>query len=215
MQTATAIGAFALAAALATMTPGLDTALILRTTAVEGKRRACMAALGIAVGVLVWGSATAFGLSQLFRASALAYNVLRWAGALYLLYLGVRMLLHPRTSFAETPTGAPQLPLVQLSGFAWFIRGMLTNVLNPKVGLFYVSFLPQFVPSHVNSPRALMLLFASIHSAEAILWFGVLIIATERLAHTLRRPSVVKFLDRAMGTLFVAFGARLAVDSRQ
>ncbi len=217
MNTITAIWAFSIAAALATMTPGLDTALILRTAAVEGRRRAVMASLGIACGVVVWGSAAAFGLGALFRASALAYEVVRWTGAAYLVYLGVRMLMRPRSEFSSaspSPKGE-NTATSRSSGAEWFVRGLLTNLLNPKVGIFYVSFLPQFIPRDTSNPRALMLLFAAIHAMEAVVWFTALILATARLAPVLRRGSVVRRLDQAMGALFIGFGVRLAMEKRR
>ena len=218
MNSFAAVSAFSVAAALATMTPGLDTALVLRTAAHERQRRAVMIAPGIAAGVLVWGSATAFGLAELLRTSALAFEIVRWLGAAYLVYLGVGMLLHPRTGFSvissrlagETERSGAR----PLSGAECFRRGFLTNLLNPKLGVFYVSFLPQFVPHGAANPRAIMLLFAVIHAVEAIVWFTALTVATGRIAPVLRRGRVVRRLDQAMGTLFIGFGARLAFDKR-
>ena len=93
-----ALAAFTLTAALLTITPGLDTALVLRTAAAEGPRRAMLAAIGIALGCLGWGAVVGAGLGALLAASQLAYDVLRWAGAAYLLYLGTKLLLNPRRS---------------------------------------------------------------------------------------------------------------------
>ena len=216
MTTLTAIWAFTLAAALATVTPGLDTALVLRTAAVEGRRRALMAAFGIGCGVMTWGSAAALGLAELLRVSAVAYEIVRWAGAAYLVYLGARMLLRPRTAFgpAEPAAAGEHNGTKAIPGVEWFARGFLTNLLNPKVGIFYVSFLPQFIPADSASPRSLMLLFAGIHALEGIAWFAVLTFATDRIAPVLRKPRFVKRLDQAMGTVFIAFGVRLAVDDR-
>src|SRR3954462_15015043 len=137
-----ALAAFAAAAALLSITPGLDTALVLRTAAAEGRRRALQAALGIAAGCLVWGLATALGLGALLAASKAAYTVLKWAGAAYLVWLGINLILKPRERFELA--AADQARAGQRS---WLLRGFLTNILNPKVGVFYVSFLPQFVPA--------------------------------------------------------------------
>src|SRR5687767_1909404 len=126
--------AFTVAAALLTVTPGLDTALVLRTAAAEGPRRATLATLGIATGCLIWGALVALGLGALLAASQLAFTVLKWVGAAYLVWLGIGMILKPRQTFdagqAQPSAGS-------------FRRGLLTNLLNPKVGVFYVSFLPQ------------------------------------------------------------------------
>jgi threonine/homoserine/homoserine lactone efflux protein len=196
--------AFTLAAALLTVTPGLDTALVLRTAGVEGARRALAAGLGICLGCLVWGAVVALGLGMLLAASELAYTLLKWAGAAYLLWLGIHLLLSRREDFA--PGGSPAGHATSL---AWFSRGLLTNLLNPKVGIFYVSFLPQFVPEGASvAPTTLLL--AAIHAALGLAWFALLIAATRPLATALRRPRVIRTLDRLTGGLFILFGARLA-----
>jgi threonine/homoserine/homoserine lactone efflux protein len=193
--------AFTLAAALLTVTPGLDTALVLRTAAAEGARRAFAAALGICLGCLAWGALVAVGLGVLLEASELAYLALKWAGAAYLLYLGLRLLLVPRgdTELAEAPP--PRA--------SWFVRGLLTNLLNPKVGAFYVSFLPQFVPAGASVP-ATTLLLAAIHAGLGLLWFLLLIGATRPLARLLRDARIVRTLDRLTGGVLIFFGLKLA-----
>ena len=198
--------AFTLAATLLTVTPGLDTALVLRTAAAEGARRALAASLGICLGCLAWGALVAVGLGVLLEASELAYLALKWVGAAYLLYLGVRLVLLPR---GEAEGDAPPAP----AGANWFLRGLLTNLLNPKVGAFYVSFLPQFIPAGAAvAPTTLLL--AAIHSALGLLWFLLLIGATRPLARALRSAGVVRTLDRLTGGVLIFFGLKLAF-SRQ
>ena len=194
--------AFTLAAALLTVTPGLDTALVLRTAAAEGARRALAAALGICVGCLAWGALVAVGLGILLEASELAYLALKWIGAGYLLYLGVRLILVPRDEDGAGDAAAP-------ARATWFLRGLLTNLLNPKVGAFYVSFLPQFIPAGASVP-ATTLLLAGIHAALGLIWFLLLIGATRPLARALRRPGIVRTLDRLTGGVLVYFGLKLA-----
>jgi RhtB (resistance to homoserine/threonine) family protein len=197
---------FTAAAALLTITPGPDTALVLRTAANEGPRRGLWSGLGIVAGCLVWAGSVAAGLGVLLLASRLAYAVLRWIGAAYLLYVGIGMLRHPRASFATAAAARPP----SRSAFA---RGALTNLLNPKVGVFYVSFLPQFIPNGVAvAPYAMLL--GAIHALLGLVWFACLIAAMGPVARWLRRPQVVRGLDRVTGTVFIAFGARLALDSR-
>jgi threonine/homoserine/homoserine lactone efflux protein len=198
--------AFTFAAALLTVTPGLDTALVLRTAAAEGGRRALAAALGICLGCLAWGALVAVGLGVLLEASEIAYLALKWIGAAYLLYLGVRMVLAPRDRGDSATAGAPQRS-------SWFLRGLLTNLLNPKVGAFYVSFLPQFIPAGAGV-AATTLLLAGIHAALGLLWFGLLIGATRPLARALRSASLVRLLDRLTGAVLIFFGLKLAF-SRQ
>ena len=202
-----AIAGFAVAAGLLTILPGLDTALVLRTAAVEGPRRAALAGLGITLGCLVWGTAVAVGLGALLAASHLAFTLLKWAGAAYLLWLGIGMLARPRQSFeldgeAAGPAGGE---------LAWLRRGLLTNLLNPKIGVFYVSFLPQFMAQGVPAGPFLVLL-AAIHGLIGLAWFAMLITATRPLARALKRPAVVAWLDRLTGGVFVAFAARLALS---
>lgn len=209
MTTAQSLIAFALAAGLLTITPGLDTALVLRTAAAEGWRRATAVAVGIGLGCLAWGAAAAFGAGALLVASHTAYTILKWAGAAYLVWLGVNLLRKPRAAF---DTGAGETsPSGGLA--AALAKGFWNNLLNPKVGVFYVSFLPQFIPAGAN-PAAFGLLLASMHVVMGLAWAGGLILATAPIAKALRRPGVVKWLDRATGGVFVAFGVRIALERR-
>lgn len=204
-----ALAAFAAAAALLTITPGLDTALVLRTAASEGPRRALLAAVGIAAGCLAWGLAAGLGLGAVLAASPLAYDVLRWAGAAYLVWLGIGLIRAPRLTFdlsaAESPAHAAPPN--------WLLRGLLTNLLNPKVGLFYISFLPQFIPAGANV-LGWSVLLASIHNLLGLIWFGALVAATRPLAAALQRPALIAWLDRMTGGLFIAFGLKLALTAR-
>ena len=197
--------AFAAAAALLTVTPGLDTALVLRTAAVEGRRRAFAAAIGIGLGCLAWGGLVALGLGALLAASELAYRVLKWAGAAYLLWLGLQLILSKRTGLAS----ADALPAGGVT--TWLRRGLLTNLLNPKVGVFYVSFLPQFIPAGSSVP-AMTVLLAAIHVALGLIWFAALILATAPLGQALKRPKVIRALDRVTGGVFILFAGKLALS---
>lgn len=208
MTTPEALLAFSLAAALLTITPGLDTALVIRTAAAEGPRRAIGAGIGICLGCLIWGGAAAFGVGALLTASELAYTVLKWAGAAYLAWTGIRMILQPREAFEPG-----EMKAIDAGPIAAARRGLLTNLLNPKVGIFYVSFLPQFMPPGVE-PARFGFLLAAIHVAETLLWFAALIAATVPIAGLLRVPVVVKWLDRVTGGVFLAFGLRLALERR-
>lgn len=212
MDVGQALLAFTAAAGLLTITPGIDTALVLRTAAVEGPRRAMLAGAGICVGCLTWGLGASVGLGALVVASELAYDVLRIVGACYLIFLGSKLLLRPRSSASGVgesdaePGSQPDTPALR-----WFVRGFFTNILNPKVGVFYATFLPLFIPAGVNVTGFSMLL-ASIHAAQGILWFALLTSATRPLAHFLGRPDVVTILDRATGAVLVGFGLRLALQ---
>jgi threonine/homoserine/homoserine lactone efflux protein len=206
MTVTQALLAFSIAAGLLTMAPGLDTALVLRTAAAEGPRGAALAGLGIVTGCLTWGAAVTLGLGALLAASQLAFAVLKWAGALYLLWLGVNLLFKPRSRLRLQPAGhtAPR------SSRSWLGRGYLSNLLNPKVGVFYVSFLPQFLPAHVPAAPFIFLL-AVLHALMGIAWFALLIIATRPIARALQRPAVMRRLDRLTGLVFLSFGVKLAL----
>ncbi|WP_088140046.1 LysE family translocator [Achromobacter xylosoxidans] len=213
MTATAALLAFTLAAAILTITPGMDTALVLRTAAVEGGRRALMAGLGIAAGCLAWGVVAAFGLGSLLLVSTLAYDALRLCAALYLFYLGVKLLWGARPGRQAAPDASRPAPAATASAGGWFMRGCLTNVLNPKIGIFYITFLPQFIPAGADVLR-FSLLLAGIHAVLGILWFGVLVAATRPLARWLSRPAVMRGLDRMTGAVFIAFGLKLALEKR-
>jgi threonine/homoserine/homoserine lactone efflux protein len=208
MTTTEALVAFALAAGLLTLTPGLDTALVIRTAAAEGPRRAAGAAIGIGLGCLIWGAAASFGVGALLTASEMAFTILKWTGALFLAWTGIKMILKPRDRFEPG-----EMRPVDAGPVAALRRGLLTNLLNPKVGVFYVSFLPQFMPAGVD-PARFGLLLTAIHVVEGLLWFAALIAATVPIAGLLRVPVVVRWLDRVTGSVFVAFGLRLALERR-
>lgn len=206
MSLETALIAFLAAATLLTITPGLDTAMVLRTAAVEGPRTAALAALGIILGCLAWGAAVALGLGVVLAASSFAYLALKWAGAAYLAWLGIRLILQPRSQFdlgAAANAGRGN----------WWARGFLNNLLNPKIGVFYVSFLPQFTPAGYPAAPFIFLL-AVIHGVLGALWFAALIAATSPLKRWLARKAVVRWIDRVTGAVFLGFGLRLALDRR-
>jgi threonine/homoserine/homoserine lactone efflux protein len=217
MTVAQALIAFSAAAFLLTITPGLDTALTLRTATVEGPKRAALAVAGIAIGCLTWGAVVALGLGALLKASVLAFTILKWAGAAYLVWLGLGMILKPRDRF-EIETDGPSGPQSRRGGdFTWMRRGLLTNLLNPKVGIFYISFLPQFLPASVVGGVAaapFIFLLAAIHALIGGLWLGCLIAATRPIAGLLRKAAVVRWLDRVTGGVFLGFGVRLALERR-
>lgn len=207
MDATTALWSFALVAGLLTVTPGLDTALIVRTALLGRRRQALGVAAGIQFGTLVWGVLTSLGITAVLTASHLAYQILRWAGAGYLLWMGIRMI---RDSWRHTPE-APEP--VTAPGGLWtgLRRGALTNLLNPKVGVFYVALLPQFIPA--GSPHlAFGVLLTCIHILLGITWSTTLITFSHAIRRWLSRPAARKVIDRVTGTVIAAFGVRLAVS---
>ncbi|CBA33433.1 hypothetical protein CTU_34100 [Cronobacter turicensis z3032] len=179
---------------------------MLRTAAADGGKKAFQAALGIDAGCFVWGALVAFGLGALFAVSEMAYSILKWCGAGYLCWLGIQLLLRPRTTF-DTRQGD------ETRASNSFLRGMLGNVLNPKMGVFYVSFLPQFIPTG-HSPMVWTFLLVAIHALIGTLWSLTLIVATRYASGVLKKPGVVKWMDRVTGSVFLLFAAKLALSKR-
>ena len=206
MTTAQALIAFVAAASILVVTPGLDVALVLRSAVAGGPRPAAFVSAGIALGCLVWGLAVSVGLGALLAASELAFTIVRWAGAAYLFYLGVRLITRPRRRFDAAADGSPHCTPQQS-----FRHGLLTNILNPKVGVFYLTLLPQFIPTGVNV-AAFSFLLTAIHTLLGLLWFAVLIAATLPMSWILTRPRVVQFTDRMTGAVMVLFGAKLLLS---
>jgi threonine/homoserine/homoserine lactone efflux protein len=207
-----ALLSFTLAAGLLTITPGLDTALLLRTAAVEGGKQAMLAGTGFCLGCLLWGSAASFALSALVAVSGFAYNVLRIVGAIYLGYLGIKLLIRAFGSTSSiSPAEAVWAENRNKDSSLWLKRGLLTNLLNPKVGVFYLSFLPQFIPTGVPV-WSFSVLLALIHATEGLLWFLLLTNATELISSWLRQRRVVMALDSLMGAILIAFGLKLVLD---
>jgi len=215
MSTTQALLSFALVAVALTVMPGLDTALVLRTSVVRGRGHAWAAAFGIGAGCLVWGVAAAVGASALLAASHTAYRALTVAGALYLVAFGARLLWGSRRRGRPEPAlgdavggGAAPRPLA-----ATFAAGAATNILNPKIGVFYVATIPQFIPE--GASHLLMgVLLAVEHNVIGLLWFAGVITGTRWATRWLGGPSVVRLTDRATGVLLVAFGIRLAANAR-
>jgi threonine/homoserine/homoserine lactone efflux protein len=214
MDPVTAILAFTLAAALVTLTPGLDTALVLRTATVQGAAPAMAAGGGIVTGCLVWGLVAALGIGAVLAVSELGFRLLQLAGTAYLLWLGAGML-----RAALRPVAPPGLPGVgpelarRRAARGWFWRGLMTNLLNPKVGAFYLGFLPQFIPQGMPVvPFGVGL--AAIHAALGLAWFAVLVLATRPLASLLARPAVTRGIDGVTGGVLIALGLRLALERR-
>jgi threonine/homoserine/homoserine lactone efflux protein len=213
--------AFALFAAVLTITPGLDTLLVLKTTAAGGRGAGLATVVGIGLGCLMWAVASAIGVTAIINASRIAFEVLRWAGVAYLCWLGIRALWSARRVPA-TDTAAPtdrmegHLPYGNPPGRGPSSRaalrtGLTTNLLNPKVGAFYLSVLPQFLPEGVN-PLVGSLALAAIHVAEGFVWLSFVVLAVNRAKAWLTRPTVRRRLETLSGVVFLGFGLRLALE---
>jgi RhtB (resistance to homoserine/threonine) family protein len=207
---------FLAAVFLLNVTPGPDTAYIVGRSVAQGRSAGLVSALGISAGCCVHSLACAFGLTALLAASATAFTVIKLVGAIYLIYLGARMLFasrgEPRQAQLEPPRGAPggRKPLGQL-----FVQGFWTNVLNPKVVLFFVSFFPQFVSADSDAKALAFLFLGLVFVAMSTVWNSFVAwvagSVTERLGG---KPGVKKWLDRVVGSAFVGLGLKLATAQR-
>ncbi|MEU1430303.1 LysE family translocator [Nocardia sp. NPDC005746] len=202
---------FAAVAGLLTLIPGLDTALVLRAAVSRGRRYAFASAVGIGCGTLMWGAAAAAGVSVLLTASEVAYAVLRTVGAIYLVWMGIAMI---RTGL-ERPIATTEAAVDDSSRgvFGAWARGLGTNMLNPKVGVFYAAMLPQFLPDGV--PHLLMgCVLAVVHNVEGMVWFTVIISVAGAAKTWLNRESVRRAMDTVTGAILLGFGLKLASSHR-
>jgi RhtB (resistance to homoserine/threonine) family protein len=197
--------AFVGVAAVLTVLPGADMALVMRNVFAFGRPRTMLTILGIACGCVIHATASALGMSAILATSATAFAVMKTAGAAYLVWIGVQSFRTARQPAAsDRPSVARSAP---------FAQGFLTNLLNPKVAIFYLTFLPQFIaPGEPVLRRSLFL--AAIHIAMGVVWLSAYAWFIERLGTVLGRPSVKAWLERATGGLLIALGARLAWERR-
>ena len=209
----THFGLFVIAVFLLNVTPGPDTAYIVGRSVAQGRGAGLMSALGISTGCCVHSLACAFGLTALLAASATAFTVIKFVGALYLMYLGVRLIFtKPAAAEAAGVTRAAGAPksLRQL-----FLQGFWTNVLNPKVVLFFVSFFPQFVTTGSDHKALAFLTLGAVFVVMTMVWNSfVAWIAGSVTQRFSGKPAVKRWLDRGVGGAFVGLGIKLATASR-
>ncbi|RQR47301.1 LysE family translocator [Burkholderia sp. Bp9140] len=208
----THFGFFVLAVFLLNVTPGPDTAYIVGRSVAQGRGAGLMSALGISAGCCVHALACAFGLTALLAASAAAFTVIKLAGAAYLIYLGVRMLLTKQAAAAgaQAAQATAAKPLRQL-----FMQGFWTNVLNPKVVLFFVSFFPQFVSADSPHKALAFLALGAVFVVMSTIWTGIVAWVAGSVTQCFSgKPGVRKWLDRTVGSAFVGLGLRLAAAQR-
>jgi threonine/homoserine/homoserine lactone efflux protein len=203
------LAAFVPVAALLIVVPGPDVLLVVRN-AVRERAAGLATAAGILGGTLVHGAAATVGLSALVAASATAFTVVKVLGAGYLVLLGIQALWASRRRPGAPGVDAPAAPL-RVGRAAR--QGFLTNVLNPKVAVFFVAFLPQFVPVG-GSVAASTALLAGLFAAMTAVYLPLLVVLTGRAAALLARPVARRLLDRVAGVVFIGFGVRLAAATR-
>jgi RhtB (resistance to homoserine/threonine) family protein len=197
-------------AAIVILIPGPDTAVVTKNVLIHGRRAALGTSLGVSAGLSVWTIAAAVGVASVVRASAVAFTVLKLAGALYLIWLGLQALRAAgRVGDAEL-LGSTSRPIGARGGFR---QGLISDLANPKIGIFFTSLLPQFV----DPGRAVMLPFLALGAVFVLmtaLWLCAYSLAAARAAETLMRPRVKATMDRVTGVVLVAVGLRLAIEHR-
>ena len=192
--------------------PGPDTAVVTKNVLVHGRRTAFATSLGVSAGLSVWTLAAAVGVASVVRASAVAFTVLKLLGALYLVWLGVQAL---RAAAAKTESGAGAATADRpaLGALGGFRQGFLSDLANPKIGIFFTSLLPQFVaPGH--SVLLPFLALGAVFVVMTVTWLSAYCLVAARAADTLQRPRVRAAMDRFTGVVLIALGLRLALEHR-
>lgn len=212
-MTASALITFTLVALVAAVTPGLDTIALPRNVVTGGRRGGLASGCGASAGCLVWGAASITGLTALLTASRIAYAVVHCAGAAYLLWLGGsalwRSVRHPDAAGAE-----PARPsLGSGSVLTAFRRGLVTNLLNPKVGVFYLSLLPQFLPTAPGGSAGWGALLVAIHIGLSLLWSAIVVTFAAKARTLLARGRVWRWLDRITATVLIGIGVSVALET--
>jgi len=205
--------AFLGVSALVICTPGPDTALTIRNTLLGGRAAGLFTALGISAGQTIWALATSVGLVALLIASEPIFLALKYAGAAYLVWLGLHALW--TALFARSDAAAQTRPATgqRLRPAAAVRQGLISNLANPKMAMFFSSLLPQFVPADETTIGTLFLL-GLIFSALTFAWLALYATVVARVGDVLRRGRVRRVIEGAMGAVLVALGVRLAAESR-
>jgi threonine/homoserine/homoserine lactone efflux protein len=208
------LAAWVALSALLIATPGPDTALIIRNALAAGPRASTMSALGVAVGTLVWVTASAVGVGVLLERSSTAFTVLKLGGAAYLCYLGLRSLCSPpRGELRPGPTGpAGEGPFMRLSRRAAWSQGLFSNLLNPKTGAFFVTVMPQFTTP--GDPATRLLLMVAVFELMLLAWLIAYGHVVSRLGRSGLGTRVRQVMTRVTGLVLIGLGARLAFERR-
>jgi threonine/homoserine/homoserine lactone efflux protein len=207
------LGLFVLSGWLLNLTPGPDVLYIVSSALRSGVRAGIVAALGITAGCFVHIVAAGLGVSALMATSAMAFSVLKWVGAAYLLYVGVRLLLSKAQDAIKIEAGSADS--VTAGGLkSLFFRGFWTNALNPKVALFFLAFVPQFIAPGAAHPTVAFLLLGVLFNLNAIpINIGYALLAAWAAQRTAAIQRGMHWLDRLAGALFVGFGIKLALSA--
>ena len=200
---------FMVSGLLLNIMPGPDSLLVMLRSGSQGWRAGSAAALGIGTGTMIHVLAAALGLSALLSASAELFTVIKLAGALYLVYLGVSLFRQP----AANSTAGAAVTLPALSYGRIYRQGVLTNVLNPKVALFFLAFVPQFIAPDAPDKALAFILLGCIFNLNGMIWCHLLVFSTAYARNKVKLPARIgRWLNRGIGTLFVGLGIKLASD---
>jgi RhtB (resistance to homoserine/threonine) family protein len=199
---------FVIAGILLNLTPGADTMYILTRSISQGRRAGVYSVLGIGSGCLIHTILAAFGLSIILAKSALAFNIIKYVGVAYLVYLGIRMIMEKNNLFDNKTQQLETTKLVKI-----YQQGLLTNVLNPKVALFFLSFLPQFVnPHYVNGPIPFLILGLTFMTTGTV-WCLILAYSSSFISKTLRENDRIgKVMQKVSGFVFIGLGIKIMTD---
>lgn len=205
------VGPFLVVALVVVITPGVDTAIVMKNALVHGRRAALATAAGINVGIAFWTLAAALGLAAVVSRSTVAFDAIKVLGAAYLTYVGVRALIASRGHAA--PEAQELAPGPALSDRAAFRQGLFSNLLNPKIAVLFTGLLPQFISPH--GPVALELLaLGAIFNLIGIVWLTGYAVLASRGRALLTRPRARRIMDRISGVVLIGLAARLAVERR-
>jgi len=209
--------AFALTATLVILAPGPDSMLVMRNTLRGGQRAGWITACGTVSGLAVWAVAAALGLSALLRVSHVGYDILRLAGAAYLIWLGatsLRCRRGPADPAAPGRTGEPAgPPASRARGWRVYLNGLLSNLFNPKIGVFFVAFLPGFIPARASA-AVFSLVLGLWFIVETGAWLVILTWLVARGVGWLRGSAAQRWAERVTGVMLIGFGLRLAAEAR-
>jgi RhtB (resistance to homoserine/threonine) family protein len=207
--------AFTGIAFLVTITPGADTMLVMRSVLARGPRAGLLTTIGICCGLFIHATLSAVGLSLILVRSAAAFEIVKLAGAAYLILLGIQSIsrvVRHQPSVVDNPPLVRSYAARSTKRRA-FLEGLLSNVLNPKVAVFYLAFLPQFIMP--GDPVLLKsMLLAGIHFVLGLLWLSLVTLLLGRVRAVLTRPHIQQRLEAITGAILIAFGVRLALERR-
>src|SRR5918911_2220785 len=206
--------AFTGIAAILTVTPGADTMLVMRNVLERGQRAGLLTTFGICTGLFFHATLSALGLSIILVRSAAVFEAVKLTGACYLIFLGGQSIWRAaRRRDPLSVAGESSAVGAEKKGWRSYFEGLLTNVLNPKVAIFYLAFLPQFIS--VGDPVfAKSVMLAGIHFILGVAWLSIVTVLLGRVRAVLTRPSVKRAIEAATGAVLIAFGVRLAMEHR-